>query len=706
VLPAALAVDTAIRRELQPVSPDRVEFFSEFLDTERFPEPAQAARMEVFLRDKYAGRQIDLVMVTGSEALDFLIQRRDSLFPKVPLLFTGISEDELQARHLPPGVTGFFDRQDPKPTLDMALELQPGARHLVVVLGAAPIDKTWEATAGPTLKAYQKRLEVRRLTGLAMPDLLREVSHLPPDTFILYLTVFRDGAGQAFLPRDVAEKLSEAANAPVYGVYEPYLGRGIVGGSMLTFDDIGAAAGRLGKELLFDERAATLPPPSLVSSTRMVDWRQLRRWGLSEARLPPGTIVQFRAPSIWQLYKWQIIGAGVLLVAQSMLIAALLLQRRRRRRAELSLQESEARMELAAVAAHIGLWHWDIGADRIWATEMCRQMMGLRPDTPATLERFLGAAQPDQRDAILASFRAAAESGTALRGTWRMATADGSERWIGASARLQSDPSGAPRMMGILTDLTHEMRARLEAQQRQQELTHLSRVATLGELSGAIAHELNQPLTAILGNAHAARLILARRDQDLEEIREILEDVVADGNRAGEVIRRLRTMFRKAEVLLEPLDLNELATEVLDLAHSELLERQVRVTATLAPGLPAVRGDRVQLQQVLLNIVINACDAMNDNRPAERGLAVTTAQAGAGMVQLAVADRGNGIEAELLERLFEPFVTTKQNGLGLGLSICRSIVTAHGGRLWAANNQDRGATFWVALPADDPRAVI
>src|SRR4029077_20009758 len=162
-----------------------------------------------------------------------------------------------------------------------------------------------------------------------------------------------------------------------------------------------------------------------------------------------------------------------------------------------------------------------------------------------------------------------------------------------------------------------------------------------------------------------------------------------------------RTMFKKAETALEPLDLNEVATEVLDLAHSELVERNISVAAALTPDLPTVRGDRVQLKQVLLNIVVNACDAMNDNRPTERDLIIATNHGAAGVLQVSVADRGSGIEPALLERLFEPFVTTKAKGLGLGLSICRSIVTAHRGRLWAANNPDRGATFWVALPATE-----
>jgi len=279
---------------------------------------------------------------------------------------------------------------------------------------------------------------------------------------------------------------------------------------------------------------------------------------------------------------------------------------------------------------------------------------------------------------------------------------DGSVRWISANARSRPEATGqAERIMGVVLDITQERRAQLEALQRQQELTHLARVATLGELSGAIAHEVNQPLTAILGNAEAARLILAQPDVDMTEVHEILEDIVADGKRAGEVIQRLRTMFRKAETALEPLDLNEVVAEVLEIAHSELVERNVNVAAQLSPELPPVRGDRVQLKQVLLNIVVNACDAMSDNQPAERSLTIATDHDVGGIVQVSVADRGSGIEPALLERLFEPFVTTKTKGLGLGLSICRSIVTAHRGRLWAANNPDRGATFWVALPATE-----
>jgi C4-dicarboxylate-specific signal transduction histidine kinase len=254
-----------------------------------------------------------------------------------------------------------------------------------------------------------------------------------------------------------------------------------------------------------------------------------------------------------------------------------------------------------------------------------------------------------------------------------------------------------------MIDITERKQAELEIQQQRQLLTHLTRVATLGELSGALAHELSQPLTSILSNAQAAQRFLAREPADLAEVRDILNDIVDDDRRAGAVIRRWRTLLRKGETQLHPLDLNDVANEVLRLANTELIAHGVTVTTRLTQGLPPVRGDRVGLQQVLLNLIVNACDAMKHNERANRHLTVGTELDGADAVKVTIADRGDGIPADKIERVFEPFFTTKENGLGLGLSICRSIVAAHGGRLGVDNNADRGATFFFALSAQlDP----
>jgi PAS domain S-box-containing protein len=252
-----------------------------------------------------------------------------------------------------------------------------------------------------------------------------------------------------------------------------------------------------------------------------------------------------------------------------------------------------------------------------------------------------------------------------------------------------------------IRDITERQRAQREAQEQRQLLTHLGRVAVLGELSGALAHELSQPLTAILSNAQAARRMLTRQPVDLREIDEILEDIASADRRAGEVIRRLRAMFKRGESNRQLLDLNEITRDVLDFARSDILTRHVQVTTRLAPELPKVTGDSVQVQQVLLNLIVNGCEAMIGNEPNDRALVIETSVVDHDTVGISVLDNGSGIRADILDQLFEPFVTTKHQGLGLGLTICRSIATAHGGQLWAGNNEDRGSAFRLLLPRNN-----
>ena len=233
---------------------------------------------------------------------------------------------------------------------------------------------------------------------------------------------------------------------------------------------------------------------------------------------------------------------------------------------------------------------------------------------------------------------------------------------------------------------------------QRDELAHLSRVAMLGELSGSLAHELNQPLTAILSNAQAAQRFLAQSPPRVDQIDEILSDIVKSDHRARAVIQRLRSMLRKEESRHQTLDLNDVVEESLRLMRSDLLNRGVALGTALATALPAVSGDRNQLQQVLINVLMNACDAM-DLQTTDRRLRVSTRLNASGHVEIEVSDRGTGIAPAELERIFDPFVTSKAKGMGLGLAICRSIVDAHGGRLWATNNADVGATLHCELPA-------
>jgi PAS domain S-box-containing protein len=312
---------------------------------------------------------------------------------------------------------------------------------------------------------------------------------------------------------------------------------------------------------------------------------------------------------------------------------------------------------------------------------------------------------PDDRESARALCTEATADGRDRILNYRMVTADGRVRWMHDTIRvLPGGTDGRPRLRSVIVDITARKEAELEAAQQRQLLTHMARVATLGELSGALAHELSQPLTSILSNAQAAQRFLECEPVDLQELREALKDIVDDDRRAGAVIRRWRTLLQRGETVILPLDLNEVARDVLRLAHSELIAHAVTVTTRLAGRLPIVRGDRVGMQQVLLNLILNACDAMKNSPPAQRHLTIITEPEATTGVRIAIMDQGPGIPLDRIDRVFEPFFTTKEQGLGLGLAICRSIVTAHGGQIGVVNNAGGGATFGCVLPGQPDAA--
>jgi two-component system sensor kinase FixL len=249
----------------------------------------------------------------------------------------------------------------------------------------------------------------------------------------------------------------------------------------------------------------------------------------------------------------------------------------------------------------------------------------------------------------------------------------------------------------VFTNALQRKRAEVEVARARAELFHVERSLRLNEMTASLAHELNQPLAAILSNAQAALRFLKSDKPDLNEFQEIIQDIISDDQRAGNVIRSLRSMVKREEVERNPVILNNVLNDVIQIFHTESIFRNVRVETELDGSLPPVLGDKVQLQQVVLNLILNAADAMSHNPPEHRQIILRTGVKD-DRIRVTVRDFGLGIDKENLERIFEPFFTTKGAGLGMGLNICRSIVEAHGGRIWAENNPDRGATFVFELP--------
>jgi PAS domain S-box-containing protein len=376
-----------------------------------------------------------------------------------------------------------------------------------------------------------------------------------------------------------------------------------------------------------------------------------------------------------------------------------------RKRVEDSLRDSEERISLAANAANLGFWQRDLKSDSLWLSDHARRIYGLPPDTPVTRNTLYEIKHVDDRDRVRATIESGIATHEPLEIEFRIVLPSGEVRWLNMQGRPRLDESRTPAYLGgVIMDVTDRKLLALAVEEEHKELAHLGRVAMVGELSTALAHELNQPLTAILSNAQAAKRLLAFDPVDLDQIREILDDIVRDDARAAEVIRQLRLLIQKADALFVPLRVPDLASEALSIVRSELLTRGVSVTTTFAPSLPTVTGDRVQLLQVLLNLILNACDAMQEAPLGERRLTLTATAETRTHVVISVADTGTGIANGQFEKVFEPFVTTKSGGLGLGLAICRSIATAHEGKLTAANTSGGGAVFHLSLPTRAPGA--
>ena len=364
-----------------------------------------------------------------------------------------------------------------------------------------------------------------------------------------------------------------------------------------------------------------------------------------------------------------------------------------------ALRESEERMRLAAEAVNLGIWEWDLGKDEIWATNARRALLGWPASGKITLEDFISTVHPDDRNRIRQAIDDAIHKGQDYDSEYRLVLPDGIVRWMAARGSVHFDAHGNPaRLLGINIDITARKQAELEAKQRRDELSHLSRVALVGEMSASIAHELNQPLAGILTNAGAGEFVIDRGDVDLKELRELLADISADARRASDVVRDIRGMIKKEQVTRRPINLNDVVTNAVQIIGSDALLHACELKTSLEATLPIVEVDPVQIQQVLINLILNAFDAMRDTPVSKRRVEIMTRENGDGAVRISVRDYGVGISDEMRSRIFEQFFTTKPEGLGMGLAIVRSIVEAHAGTVEAENAEGEGARFHFTLP--------
>ena len=342
--PGSADFNNGLRATFAADSREHIQIRFEPLDISRFEDAPGRALLADFLRQKYAGQKIDLLVAALAPSLDFALEHRQTIFPGVPMVFAALDEDEIRKRPLPSDVMGIPIEMDLAGTLELALRLQPETRRVFVIAGSSSFDERWENVARQRFQAYASRIELVYLSGLSMDDLLKRVANLPSRSVIQYLHIFKDATDKTFIPAEALELIAGKANAPIYSHVGSYVGRGIVGGHVMSFERAGKNAAMLGLRILAGERPERISGPAVSSNEYAVDWRQLRRWGLSEAALPAGAVVRYREPTLWDLYRWHIAGAIALFVLETALIVTLLVQMAHRRKAEQDLRLSQAEL--------------------------------------------------------------------------------------------------------------------------------------------------------------------------------------------------------------------------------------------------------------------------------------------------------------------------------------------------------------------------
>jgi len=578
------SASSSFRTELASQSPEPIEFYEVALETARFAEGNIDRPLAEYLRVLFEQRPPDLVVPIGSPALRFCARHRESLFADVPILAAATEQRHLATVDLGENAAVVGHRLDLTGFVEDILHILPSTTDIAVVLGDSPLERFWVAETRREWEAHSGRVTFTWLDDLAFPEMLERAASMPPHSAIVFAMMSVDAAGVPYEQQVALDALHRAANAPIFGLFDEQLGRGVVGGRLLRAREVGAQAAQAALRILAGARAADIAPVIVEPGPPAYDWRELERWHIREAQLPPGSEVRYRQPTFWAANKWRILVVGSLVGLETLLIAVLLTNRLRLRSVRTDLRESE-------------------------------------------------------------------------RG----------------------------------------------AQQLRRELSHIDRVTLLNHFTTSLAHELGQPLGAILRNADAADLFLKSTSPDLDEVKAIVSDIRRDGERAGDVIERLRTLLRRSGIEMRPLEWGRLVGEVAAIVNGDANTRGIVLEVDAPDGLPAISGDRVHLQQVLLNLVANAMDALDGAGGGERRVTVRTRRANDDHIECAVSDTGAGIPPGKVAGIFDPFFTTKQAGMGMGLPISRTIVEAHGGRIWAENNPSGGATFRFTIPISPPR---
>jgi len=658
------------------------------------PEPENfPARIDDWIAYKYSRLKFDAIVAVTFPPSRLAEDLRERFWPEASLLLVLIEEENWANPGSIPRSSRVLLALNNTESVRSALQMLPSTRRVIVLGGASQRDKRTNAEIVKSIRALNAGLDIIEATGLSLEEAKARISSLPDQTIIVIGSFLFEPNGQRLDVPQLVEEFYPSANAPMFADSDMAMGKGIVGGAVLGVEHSAVVVGEQLGRLLNGADPESLPAVE-VKNSFIVDWRQLKRWGISESALPKNATVLYRQPTAWEQYGRYIVGFASVMILLLFLVAFLLIERQRRKKEEdlnsamlaslpgLALLVNRQGEILrtnqidgqAAAIAYAGL---DAARPGLKYSQYLRKLIGLE-------DGFAGAASIEQ---VIAGSRTSATAELSL-------PSEG--RWVEVRAlQLPQEQSGS---LVVHLDITQRKQAEMERIQSRTEIYHLNRVAAMGQLAASLAHELSQPLAAIMSNAEAAQRFADRPNPDMVEIREALDDITRDDKRARGVIQGMRAMLKKEKVVVEQVDLNEIAAGVARIVRNEATLRGMRIELATFPSAVRVTGDHVALQQVVLNLTSNGLDAMTDI-PTERRLTIRTAiEPGASVGTIRVEDSGPGVNAEVRERLFQPFFTTKTTGLGMGLSICQSIVESLGGRIELNDHSGSGAIFVVELP--------
>ena len=563
------------REQLIKQSPHAIDLYEVSLQLDR-AAPSQTPEAFIgYMNALFVGRNLDLIIAMGTPAGRVLQRHRADVFPATPMLVTGVNTRTLDVSALTPNDAAVpigFDQAAP---IENILKLLPDTAQIAIVIGASPFEKFWAQAYRRALEPLEGRVKFEWLNELSFEETIQRVAALPPNSAIFYAGVRVDALG---VPQDENRSLTRlraAASAPMFSYIDSHFGQGIVGGPMVSVDELAQRTTTAAIRILGGESAGNIKLQPLNLGSPVYDWRELKQWNIDQAALPPGSTVQFRAPTLWDQYRVYILVIAAGIALQGMLLCWLLYEHWRRQVAEVAVSNTMA------------------------------------------------------------------------------------------------------------------------------ELEQMNRVAAAGELSASIAHEIKQPLAAIVVGSSAALNWLKAKKPNIDEACASLQQVAEQGLRVGDIITNLSAMFRRDTRESRPIDINRIISDVVALVQVELNKHGVEVITELADELPLVSAREVQLQQVALNLVMNARDAMAE-APSPRELLIRSELNEVGQVELSFEDSGAGISPSDMQNVFKPMFTTKDRGMGMGLSICRSIVEGHGGRIWVTPRDGGGSIFRLTLPPARP----